>query len=62
MLSAPESSSRAFRKGYNNISEGDKELLKLTRDPHRLKTLLLSSEIDEKLPSTIKSTRTVDKL
>lgn len=40
MLSAPESSSRAFRKGYNNISEGDKELLKLTRDPHRLKTLL----------------------
>lgn len=62
MLSAPESSSRAFRKGYNNINEGNKELLKLTRDPHRLKTLLLSSEIDEKLPSTIKSMRTVDKL
>ena len=36
--------------------------MKLTRDPHRLKTLLLSSEIDEKLPSTIKSMRTVDKL
>ena len=63
MFSAPELTSRGFIKCYCNINEGNKELTKLIRDPRRLKTLLPTKIVyHEKLLSTIKSLRTVDKL